>query len=166
VALGYGGIGLALLLAGFGLGGPGNARELTDIATNLQLGTGPLAVKLTPEPDLASAIDAGKPLSMVLAIEGIEGAAAEPVRINVFVDKPDADNFTPTTDPRCVGFIQLLPVRGDVRRMGIAFEMPMIRYSDFGRSISITLVPVVGTDNRAPRDVALRIARLYIRELD
>ena len=38
----------------------------------------------------------------------------------------------------------------------------MIRYSDFGQTISITLVPVVGTDNRAPRDAALRIARLYI----
>jgi hypothetical protein len=165
VAFGYGGIGLALLLSVFGLAGPANARELTVIATNLTLGTAPLAVKLTPEPDLASALNAGKPLPMVLAIEGIEGAAAQPVRINVFVDKPDADNLTPTTDPRCVGFIQLLPVRGEVRRTGIALEMPMIRYSDFGQSISITLVPVVGTDNRAPRDVALRVARLYIREL-
>jgi hypothetical protein len=166
VALGYGGIGLALLLAGFGLGGPANARELTDIATNLQLGIAPLAVKLKPEPGLASALNAGKPPPMVLAIEGIEGASAQPVRINVFVDKPDADNLTPTTDPRCAGFVQLLPVRGQVRRTGIALEMPMIRYSDFGQTISITLVPVVGADNRAPRDVALRIARLYVRELE
>ncbi len=58
-------------------------------------------------------------MAMVLAIEGIEGAGAQPVRINVFIDKSDADNLTPTTDPRCVGFIKLLPVRGDVRRTGI-----------------------------------------------
>lgn len=166
MALGYCGIGLALVLAGFAFGGPANARELTNIATDLKLGTAPLAVKLTSEADLASALEAGKSLPMALAIEGIEGATVQPVRINVFVDKPDADNLTPTTDPRFVGFIQLLPVRGEVRRTGIAFEMPMIRYSDFGASISITLVPVVGTDNRAPRDVALRIARLYLRELE
>jgi hypothetical protein len=30
--------------------------------------------------------------------------------------------------------------------------MPMIRRSDFGQTISTILVPVVGTDNRAPRE--------------
>ena len=55
MALGYFRLGLALLLAGLGPGGLANAQELTDIATNLALGTTPLVVKLTPEPVLASA---------------------------------------------------------------------------------------------------------------
>lgn len=156
---------LALLFAGIGPVWPASGQTLTDVATDLQLGPAPLAVTLTPEPALAAALNAGEATPMVLAIEGIEGATAQPARINVFVDRPDADNHTPTTDLNWVGMIQLLPARGRVRRMGIGFVMPNIRYSDFGRSIVITLVPVVGVDNSAPRDLALRIARLFLREL-
>jgi hypothetical protein len=164
VALGCCGIGLAVLFAGFSLSGLAEAQELTDIAADLRLGTVPAAVKLTPKPALALALDSANPSPPVLAIEGIEGAAAQPVRINVFVNKRDADNRTPTTDSNCVGFIQLLPVRGEVRRTGMAFEISRTLDLDPARSIWITLVPVVGTDNSVPRDVTLRIARLYIEE--
>lgn len=165
MTLGYCGIGLALFIVGVGLSSPLIAKELTDIATDLQVSTAPLVVKLTPEQALTSALNAGHHLPLALAIEGIEGAAPQPVRINVFVNKRDADNLTPTIGSSSLGFIQLLPVNGGVRRVSIAFEIPMIRNLDLGRSIWITLVPVVGTDNSVPRRLALRIARLYIKEL-
>ena len=126
-------------------------------------GTAPLAVRLTPTPALASALDlAGPP---VLAIEGIEGAASQPIRVNIFINKRDADNRTPTTDFELRRLHQLLPVRSNVRRTGIALEIPNNRKLDAARSIWITLVPVVGMDNSVPRDVALRIARLYLKGL-
>lgn len=155
--------GLALLLAAFAVGGPVRAQALTDIASDLRLGTAPLAVRLTATPALASALDSAGP--PVLAIEGIEGAASQPIRVNIFINKREADNRTPTTDSNCVGFIQLLPVRGNVRRTGIALEIPNILKLDAARSIWITLVPVVGTDNSVPRDIALRIARIYLKGL-
>ena len=113
-------------------------------------------------PALASALRGDGDVPAVLAIEGIEGLAAQPVRINVFLNKPDADNRSSTEDPSCLGFIQLLPARGTVRPMGHAFDLSQVRYLDPAKPIRVTLVPVVGTDSK-PSDLSLHIGRIYLR---
>ncbi len=152
------------LLASLILSNPGSAQErLTSVATNIHLGNAPVEVELLPEPAFASLIRANTNALIVLAVEGIEGAAVQPVRINVFLGKSDANSRTSTADASFVGFIQLLPVRGAVRRIGHLFEMPHARSLDPNRPVQITLVPVVGLDD-TPSGVSLRIERLYLSE--
>jgi hypothetical protein len=142
-----------------------NAQEqLSSIVTDVRLGSTPLTVDLVPERSLETALRAGGNVLIVLAVEGLEGTTVQPVRINVFLDKPDADSRTATDAPNGVGFIQLVPVRGIVRRVGHAFDLPQIRDLELNKPIRITLVPVVGVDG-VPSDTSLRIARIYLRQL-
>lgn len=156
-------LGALLLLVVLSLIGLAKAQAaLTSIATGVQIGADARVVVLSPEPALASALGQGG-LPIVLAVEGVEGAAVQPIRINIFLNKPDADNHTSTDSPSCLGFIQLLPTQGVVRRVNYAFDLSQTGNLDPAKPISITLVPVIGTDSR-PRDVSLRIGRLYIRQ--
>jgi hypothetical protein len=142
---------------------PVNAQEqLTGIAADLQLGSTPLTVDLVPERSFEAALRAGDDVLIALAVEGIEGTTVQPFRINVFVDKTDADSRTATDAANWIGFIQLLPVRGAVRRFGHAFNLPRIRDLELDKPIRITLVPVVGVDS-VPGGTSLRIARMYLR---
>jgi hypothetical protein len=153
-----------VLLAGLISSCPGSAQErLTSVATNIHLGSAPVEVELLPEPAFASAIRANTNALIVLAVEGIEGATVQPIRINVFLGKPDANSRTPTADASFVGFIQLMPVRGEVRRIGHMFEMQHARGLDPNRPVQITLVPVVGLHD-TPSSVSLRVESLYLAE--
>jgi hypothetical protein len=153
----------ALMLAGAWLMGaapvPGS---LTNMVRDMQLGAAPLTVDLLPQAEFASALRAGGDAPIALAVEGIEGAVVQPVRINVFINRPDAGPATSSEDPSCIGFIQLLPTRGTVRAVSHAFELPGARSLDLTKPIRVTLVPVIGT-SEAPRDVSLRVGRIYLR---
>ena len=98
----------------------------------------------------------------VLAIEGIEGNVTQPIRINVFLNDPGAERHSSTDDARCVGSIQVLPVHGTLRPASYAFDLSQVPDLDPRRPIRVTLVPVIGT-NSAPRDVSLRVGRIYLR---
>jgi hypothetical protein len=135
---------------------------LTSVAADVQLGSAPFTVDLVPEPALATAAHAGGNVLLVLVVEGLAGTTVQPVRVNVFLGKPDADRHTPTDDPGFVGFIQLLPVRGTVGPVGHAFQLTDLHRRQLNRPIRISLVPVVG-DNGVPSDVFLRISRIYLR---
>jgi hypothetical protein len=156
-------IGLAIGLAGLGAIAVANGQErLTSVASGVALGSAPVTVALDPQPRLADALRADDDAPIVLAIEGIEGTAAQPVRINVFLNKPDADRAVSSEDASAVGFIQLLPVRGAVRRIGHAFEIPRSLRLQPSSRLQVTLVPVIGV-GEAPEGVALRIERIYLR---
>ena len=135
--------------------------ELSSIASNAELGSNPLVVDLLPTPPLDALLRAPSSEPIVLAVEGVEGTTPLPVRINLFLDKPDADSRTSTDDPSFIGFLQLLPVRGTVRRIGHVFDIPPTLRLARNGPIKITLVPVVGTDS-VPNDVSLHIARIFL----
>jgi hypothetical protein len=132
------------------------------VITDAHLGTAPLSVALEPQAGLASALRAGNG-EPVLALEGIEGDVAQPIRIKVFVNKPGAGYQTSTEDAASLGFIQLLPSGGHVRPVSHVFDLSQIPGLDPAKPLQVTLVPVVGTDDAPPRDVSLKIARIYVR---
>jgi hypothetical protein len=138
------------------------ARSLSSTITQARLGTEPLTVNLEPLPALAPALRTKDDNPTVLAIEGIEGNVTQPIRINIFLNEPGAGRHNATDDPRCVGFIQVLPVRGKLRPTSEAFDLSQIPDFDPKKPIQVTLVPVVGTDG-APRDVSLSVGRIYLR---
>jgi hypothetical protein len=150
-------------MAGLSLAGMAQADEpLTSVASDVRLGTEPVSVMLSPHEALAAALRDADQTPVVLAVNGITGTAAQPIRINVFLDKPDADNRTSPDDSSCLGFIQLLPNQATVRRTGYNFDLSGRRNLDVARPIPVTLVPVVG-DNSVPTQVSLRIERIYIK---
>jgi hypothetical protein len=152
------------LLGGLlGLGNAGNTQESTMSGiTDVRLDHAPLVVELKPEPTHTLATCGGEDNVRVLAIEGIEGTTTQPIRINVFLNKGDAGTGTSTGDSSFVGFIQLLPVRAAIRRVGHAFELSQAADLDLTKPIQVTLVPVAGEDS-VPNNVALRIGRIYLR---
>jgi len=56
---------------------------------------------------------------VILTIEGITGKPAHPLRINVFVGRPDATLKTSTNDPHFVGYIAIAPKYGAEPARGI-----------------------------------------------
>jgi hypothetical protein len=137
--------------------------ELSSVADKIELGRTPLVVDLMPTPALDAALRAAAQAPVVLAIEGLEGTTSLPVRVNLFLDKPDATSRTSIDDPGFIGFLQLLPVRGTVRRIGHVFDIPASFRLTHGGPVRVTLVPVVGTDS-VPGDVSLHIARIFLRQ--
>jgi hypothetical protein len=137
-------------------------EPLTSVASDVLLGTAPVSVTLLPHEALASALREADQTPVVLAVNGIAGTAAQPIRINVFLDKPGADNRTSPDDPSFLGFIQLLPNQTTVRRTGYNFDLSGRGNLDAAKPIPVTLVPVVG-DNSVPTQVSLRIGRIYIK---
>src|ERR1700732_3921064 len=126
----------ALGILGMGLWG-GSARAqgqtlaLTTTFAGLSLGSAPATVTLTPLPELAPAQRAAqnRAAPVILAIEGVSGQPIHPLRINVFVGKPDATPKTSTNDPHFAGYIAIAPKYGggqgiEVRR-GLAVFDPV-----------------------------------------
>lgn len=154
--------------AGSACGCPVLAQQRPTILSNsvreLVLTSDPVTVTLAPAPDLAAALDAARQGrgAVALAVEGIEGRATEPIRLNVFVDKPDATRGTSIDDPHLLGYVYIIPARGLVRRTGRAFDLSSVERADAVAPLRVTLVPVVGTD-AAPRDASLTIERIYVR---
>lgn len=162
---------LIALLAGADM--PGNSSlaqspsALTKPATGVALGTQPLTVALQPQPAMQPAFaDARRGSNVVaLAVEGLEGTVTQPVRINVFIGKPDANRNTSVDDPHFVGTIALLPRNGRLKPTGRIFDLSHATGLDTAAPLQVTLVPVVGTDDapQAPRDATLRVGKIYIR---
>ncbi len=149
-------------------GAPAVAQEpavpLTNTVTGVALRSEPVTVTLSPSPGLKSALEAARRGSgtMALAVEGVKGTLTQPVRINVFVNKPDANRATPLEDPHFLGYIHVPPTRGRVENAGRLFDLSSVEVVDPAAPVRVTLVPVVGS-NSTPRDAALQISRIYLR---
>jgi hypothetical protein len=140
-------------------------QPLSEPVTALELRSEPLTVTLSPRPEMKPALQAARAGGGVVtvAIEGVEGTLTQPVRINVFINKPDADRTTPVDDPHFVGYIHVAPTReGVARGVNRVLDLAPVRDLDPDAPVRVTLVPVVGI-NDAPRDAALRVRRILIR---
>jgi hypothetical protein len=137
---------------------------LTSMVSQVALGSQPVTVMLSPSPELKSAFNAAKlgRATVALAVEGVRGTLIQPVRINVFVNKPDANRTTPLEDPHFLGYVNVAPTRGRVENAGRLFDVPADAVGDLAAPPRVTLVPVVGSDS-APRDASLQIGRIYMR---
>jgi len=139
---------------------------LTTAAAGLTLGSVPVTVTLTPLPELAPALRAAQNSAapVILTIEGITGKPAHPLRINVFVGRPDATPKTSTNDPHFVGYIAIAPKYGAEPARGIeisrGFDVSNLDISGDDEGLRVTLVPVAGLAE-APRDLSLQIRRIY-----
>jgi len=139
---------------------------LTTAATGLTLGRVPATVTLTPLPEFAPALRAAQNSAapVILTIEGITGKPAHPLRINVFVGRPDATPKTSTNDPHFVGYIAIAPKYGVEPARGIeisrGFDVSNLDISGDAEGLRVTLVPVAGLAG-APRDLSLQIRRIY-----
>jgi hypothetical protein len=137
---------------------------LTNTVTEVALKSQPVTVTLSPSLQLKPALtaaDLGR-ATVALAVEAIRGTLTQPVRVNVFVNRPDADRTTPLEDPHFLGYINVQPTRGRVENAGRLFDVPANAIGDLIGAVRVTLVPVVGLDD-APRDAALQVGRIYMR---
>jgi hypothetical protein len=160
-------------IPGLGLGG-GSARGqgqtllLTTTVTGLSLGSAPATVTLTPLSEFTQALRAeqNRAAPVILAIEGVSGQPVRPLRINVFVGKPDATPKTSTNDPHFVGYIAIAPKYGGGHTQGIEvsrdFDVSNLVLSSGSRSLQVTLVPVSGIAE-APHGPSLRVRQIYLR---
>jgi hypothetical protein len=160
----------AVLIAGvitwvamLGTAGAQEQLPMTNIVAGLQLRSEPVTVKLSPQPGLTPALQAAQQghSPITLAVEGIAGTLTQPVRINVFVNKPDANSRTTVEDPHFLGYISISPRPGGVKGAGRAFDLSAMAALDPAAPIEVTLVPVAGI-NGTPRDAALQVGRIYI----
>jgi hypothetical protein len=147
--------------------GPAGSQEqlvITNLVTQVALRSGPVTVTLSPRPTLRQALQAARrgDGTITLVIEGIEGTLTQPVRINVFLDKPDANSATPVDDPHFLGYIYVAPSRGRVNGAGRAFDVTTAEAVDPATPLQVTLAPVTGT-NMAPREAMLQVGRIYMR---
>jgi hypothetical protein len=139
---------------------------LTTAATGLTLRSVPATITLTPLPGFAPALRAAQngTAPVILTIEGITGKPAHPLRINVFVGRPDATPKTSTNDPHFVGYIAIAPKYGAEPARGIeisrGFDVSNLEISGDDEGLRVTLVPVAGLA-AAPRDLSLQIRRIY-----
>jgi hypothetical protein len=100
--------------------------------------------------------------TITLAVESIEGMLTQPIRINVFVNKPDANSKTSVEDTHFIGYISMFPRLGGVKGVSRAFDLSSMEAVDPTAPLRVTLVPVTGID-LTPRDAALRVGRIYVR---
>jgi hypothetical protein len=151
-------------------GGPARAQgqtlALTTTVAGLSLGSGPATVTLTPLPELAPALRAAqnRAAPVILAIEGVSGQPIHPLRINVFVGKPDATPKTSANDPHFAGYIAIAPKYGGGQGIEVSrdFDVSNLVLSSEARGLQVTLVPVAGIAE-APRGLSLRVRRIYLR---
>lgn len=153
-------------------GGPasaqGQALALTTTVAGLSLGSAPTTVTLTPLPELAPALRAeqNRGAPVILAIEGVSGQPVRPLRINVFVGKPDATPKTSANDPHFAGYIAIAPKYGGGQTQGIEvsrdFDVSNLVLSSGSGGLQVTLVPVAGIAD-APRGLSLRVRQIYLR---
>jgi hypothetical protein len=165
-------IAAAAWAVGFGGGSPALAAAsgeepaiLSNVVRDVTLRSEPVTIALAGRSGFAPALDAARRGggAVVLALRNIQGRSTQPIRLNVFVDKPDADRATPSADPHFLGFVYLIPTRSEVRG-GHAFDLSGLQTPD-GGALRITLVPIAGTD-AAPRDAALSVGQIDIRRED
>jgi hypothetical protein len=146
----------------------GQALALTTTVTGLSLGSAPATVALTPLPELAPALRAAQNSAapVILAIEGVSGQPVHPLRINVFVGKPDATAKTSINDPHFAGYIAIAPKYGGGQTHGIEvgrdFDVSNLVRQSESRGLQVTLVPVAGIAE-APHSLSLRVRRIYLR---
>jgi hypothetical protein len=150
-----------MMLGAAGAGAAPPAGALTNVES-ARLGSEPVTVRLAPA--LRRGPDSpGREAAVSISIEGIAGRASQPVRINVFLDKPGADRKAGPGDPHFVGFIQLMPRRdGTIAPRSQRLALRGGASCAAVRRMTVTLVPVVGAD-RAPVDSALTVGRVYAR---
>lgn len=143
----------------------GSLVALTNIVAGVVLKSEPVTITLTPRPEFRSTLDAARSGTGVvtLAVEGIEGTSTQPIRMNVFLDKPEATRWTPIDDPHFLGYVYLIPLRGQVRRTGRAFELSNAKVFDTTTGLRVTLVLVTGA-NMPPANTSLIIGEIYVRE--
>lgn len=145
------------------------AQERSVILTNtvraVALKSEPVTITLTPRPEFASAFEAARQGhgTVALAVEGIEGKSTQPIRINVFFDKPDATRATALEDPHFLGYVYIIPRRGEVKGTGRAFDLSSVKIFDAAAPLRITLVPIAGAD-ATPRDASLSVGQIYVRQ--
>lgn len=137
--------------------------SLSDTVRDVALTSGPVTIALSPSADFARWLEAARngQGAVALTLADIQGTSPQPVRINVFVDKPDATRTTVDDDPHFLGFVYLIPRQGRVGRTGQAFDLTPLGTLAAGR-LTVTLVPIVGT-GAAPTESSLRIGQIYIR---
>jgi hypothetical protein len=138
------------------------------MVSGLPLGSAPATVTLTPLPELAPALRGAqnRAAPVILAIEGVTGHLVHPLRINVFVGKPDATAETSTNDPQFVGYIAIAPKYGGGQTQGIEvsrdFDVSNFVRSNESGGLQVTLVPVAGIAE-AQRGLSLSVRRIYLR---
>jgi hypothetical protein len=137
------------------------AVPVANAVTGLALGPEPVTVTLMRQPRPAPTAEGQEYGPTALAVEGIEGTLTQPVRINVFIDKPDANSRTPVKDPHFLGYIYIAPRNGIVKGVGRAFDLSMVEALDRD-TLRVTLVPVAGI-NAPPHDAQLQVSHIYIR---
>jgi hypothetical protein len=137
---------------------------LTSVVASTSVHSEPVTVKLSPRSGIAPGFEAARSgkASVVLALEGVEGTSSQAVRVNVFLNEPQATRTTPQDDPHFLGHMFVWPTNGRLRLMGRAFDLPIDKYGDVAEPLQVTLVPVVGVD-KAPRDLALHVEKIYLR---
>jgi hypothetical protein len=140
------------------------SADLTGRVQKVALTSEPVTLALTPRAEFARALGAARDGTgaVALAVEGIEGTSSQPVRINIFVNKPDVTRATPPEDPHFLGYVYLIPRRGVVKRTGGAFDLTPIGHLDPAARLTVTLVPIAGKD-AAPTDAALTVGQIYVR---
>jgi hypothetical protein len=146
----------------------GQTLALTTTVAGLSLGRAPATVALTPLPELAPALRAAQKSAapVILAIEGVSGQPVHPLRINVFVGKPDATPKTSTNDPHFAGYIAIAPKYGGGQTQGVEvsrdFDVSNLVLSSESGGLQVTLVPVAGIAE-APHSLSLRVRQIYLR---
>ena|SRR5947209_3915128 len=154
----------SLVRSSLALAAPGPVI-LSETVRDVALGPDPVTIALAPHGDFATALEAARRGTsvVVLALQNIRGKSTQPLRINVFLDKPDANRATPPADSHFVGFVYLIPTRSEVRG-GRAFDLSGLKSFD-PKSLRVTLVPIAGTD-AAPRDASIVVGQVDVRRDD
>lgn len=155
-----------------GWGSPASAQDqslaLTTTVSSLSLGSAPATITLRPLARFAPALRAAQERTapVALAIEGITGRPERPLRINVFVGKPDATAKTSTDDPHFAGYIAINPKYAGGKAQGIevsrALDVSSLGIPPAAEEVEVTLVPITGIDE-APQGLSLQVGRVYLR---
>ena len=159
-----------VMLALIGLVGPficdvaaAQGEKLSESAIAISFGAEPVTVTLKTTPTFSSALvraaQGGQPV--VLYLDGIEAMLEQPVRLNVFVEKSDANRMTPPEDKHFVGYIQLLPRNRPTTVTSGAFDLSGIEIPNEAM-LSVTIVPIAGKDSR-PKGASITIKKMELR---
>lgn len=136
---------------------------LTNAVEGVEIYRAPVTVKLSSKAVLGGAIAearrGGRPIALV--VEGVGGAIDEPVRINVFINKPDADRATSLEDVHFIGYLQLMPAPGRPTFANFALQVPPESLFDQG-DVDVTLVPSVGV-GEPPRGATITVQKIELR---
>jgi hypothetical protein len=144
----------------------GYAQDMSPLSNsirNMAVKSAPVSAELAPRAGFSAALQMarGGSGSVTLTVEGVEGTCSQPVRLNIFLNRPDAGLATPIDDTNFIGFLYLIPRRGQIGRASQAFDLSSVPNLD-ERRLTVTLVPVAG-ESETPKDLSLVIARIYLQ---